>query len=52
MRVIRPEVDADLSPPSRAEIMNERSHTSILPICPHGVCRDNCTSTIFLVTRD
>jgi len=49
--VNRPKLDADHSPPSSSEVMNERSHTSIPPPCPHGVYRDNCTVTFFLITR-
>jgi len=37
------------SPPSRAKVKNEWSHTSTPPICLHGVEKDNfmCTFTSY-----
>jgi hypothetical protein len=35
---------ADHSPPSHDDVKNEWSDTSTLPICLHGVYRDNFTS--------
>jgi hypothetical protein len=35
--------EADLSPPSRTEITNEWSYTSVLPLCHHGVDKENST---------
>ena len=46
--VKRPGREADHSPPSSAEVKNEWSYASILPVCLRGLYRDDFTLPLIL----